>query len=276
MIRRRRSPLRYLIPALVVGVALWWAKIWPFRQAESPPPAKIPAVGDRVREAYEALAADFREKIPLTEFAGMYLRMADPDSRGALPKIRRAQVIDATGPEHPQVRFSVEYPGAKTRVENHFAFARVDGAWRLWSFSRVTSDPSARPASPKLPARSPPPPAASAVTPTPGDKKQPAVKAEPGKEPRPTKSSEPPAPALPKAKRPSPRYYVIQQGDTLGSISRHFYGTTRYWRRILEANPGLDERRLRIGRRILIPSLPELPPPSERKATDAKPSTATP
>lgn len=54
------------------------------------------------------------------------------------------------------------------------------------------------------------------------------------------------------------RRYVISPGDTLIGIAARLYRDPRLWRRIAEANPGLDPRRLPIGRSI---SLPELVPP---------------
>lgn len=49
--------------------------------------------------------------------------------------------------------------------------------------------------------------------------------------------------------------YVIQAGDTLAAISAVFYGSVQPWRRILDANPGLDAAALPVGQAIIIPSL---------------------
>ena len=54
------------------------------------------------------------------------------------------------------------------------------------------------------------------------------------------------------------RRYVIKPGDTLTAIAERLYRDPRLWRRLTEANPGLDPRRLPVGRSI---SLPEPPPP---------------
>ena len=35
---------------------------------------------------------------------------------------------------------------------------------------------------------------------------------------------------------PEPRIYVVQKGDSLSKIAKHFYGNTTGWRRIYEAN----------------------------------------
>jgi len=265
MMRRRRSPLRYLVPALVVFLILWWVRVWPFRSSP-PPPASMPAVGDVVREAYEAQATSFRGKVPLDEFATMFHRMADPDCGGELPRIRTARAVDASGPEHPEAHFRVEYPGVKTDAEYHFT--QVEGIWQLQSFTRT---PSERPVSgEEATSRAVPPAAASGLAPRPP---QPAA-AKPSSAAPAASSPEPTTATAVAPHLPASRHYVIQQGDTLSSISRHVYGTTRYWRRILEANPGLRERNLRVGRRIAIPAPPELVPGQDEP--DTKPVTPTP
>jgi len=47
--------------------------------------------------------------------------------------------------------------------------------------------------------------------------------------------------------------YTIRKGDTLWNISQRAYGNGKHWRRLAEANSGLDPRRLRIGQSIAIP-----------------------
>lgn len=56
--------------------------------------------------------------------------------------------------------------------------------------------------------------------------------------------------------------YVIQEGDRLDLLARHFYGDPRLWWRILDANPDLDTGVLislkdRAGEVILIPKARE-------------------
>jgi LysM repeat protein len=50
--------------------------------------------------------------------------------------------------------------------------------------------------------------------------------------------------------------YIIQAGDTLAQISAVFYGSPQHWRRIAEANAGLDPADLHIGETIRIPPAP--------------------
>jgi len=51
--------------------------------------------------------------------------------------------------------------------------------------------------------------------------------------------------------------YVVKKGDNLSAISQKFYGTSRNWKKILEANkPELsDPSKLRIGQKIKIPKI---------------------
>jgi LysM repeat protein len=71
----------------------------------------------------------------------------------------------------------------------------------------------------------------------------------------------PPAPAVAQvggatgtaAAPAGPRTYIVQTGDTLAEISAVFYGDTAQWRRIVDANPGLDPGRLVPGTKLVIP-----------------------
>jgi len=49
--------------------------------------------------------------------------------------------------------------------------------------------------------------------------------------------------------------YVIKKGDTLQEISQKFYGTTKSWKKIANANKGVikDPNKLPIGGKIKIP-----------------------
>ena len=51
----------------------------------------------------------------------------------------------------------------------------------------------------------------------------------------------------------SMRRYLIRPGDTLIGIAARLYRDPQLWRRIAEANPGLDPRRLPVGRSISLP-----------------------
>ena len=52
------------------------------------------------------------------------------------------------------------------------------------------------------------------------------------------------------------RSYTVQSGDTLADIATLFYGSPAPWRRIVEANPGLDPAKLAPGQELVIPPAP--------------------
>lgn len=54
------------------------------------------------------------------------------------------------------------------------------------------------------------------------------------------------------------REYVVQEGDTLHMISRKFYGTTKYYLLIMQANNLEDTRAMRIGAKLVIPPRPDV------------------
>ncbi len=53
------------------------------------------------------------------------------------------------------------------------------------------------------------------------------------------------------------RSYTIQKGDSLSNISRKFYGSSKYYKRIFEANRKIipSEKALRPGQVLKIPRL---------------------
>jgi hypothetical protein len=53
--------------------------------------------------------------------------------------------------------------------------------------------------------------------------------------------------------------YLVQGGDTLAGISKTWYGSARYWRAIVAANPGLDPTALKIGQVLVIPEVGSAP-----------------
>jgi nucleoid-associated protein YgaU len=58
---------------------------------------------------------------------------------------------------------------------------------------------------------------------------------------------------------PAATYHVVEPGDSYIKLSRRYYGNDSSWRRIAQAN-GLDESRLPLGRRLIIPPLAEPAP----------------
>jgi nucleoid-associated protein YgaU len=49
--------------------------------------------------------------------------------------------------------------------------------------------------------------------------------------------------------------HEVAAGETLTHVSRRYYGSDHRWQVILDANPGLDPRRMPVGREIVVPAL---------------------
>ncbi len=47
--------------------------------------------------------------------------------------------------------------------------------------------------------------------------------------------------------------YVVQKKDTLWSIAKKVYGDGQRWKDIVEANPGLNPRKLHTGQKLNLP-----------------------
>lgn len=67
------------------------------------------------------------------------------------------------------------------------------------------------------------------------------------------------------------RRHRVESGETLSSIAARYYGDAAEWRRVADANPGLDADRLAIGTVILVP-LVEAPvsPPVETPSSPSE------
>lgn len=68
------------------------------------------------------------------------------------------------------------------------------------------------------------------------------------------------------ARRPAPasagsRTYTIRKGDVLGLIAQRELGSSKRWKEILSLNPGLDEKKLHVGKTILLPTTGATPAP---------------
>lgn len=71
------------------------------------------------------------------------------------------------------------------------------------------------------------------------------------------------------------QYYTIKKGDTLGSISKKFYGTTKYWKEIAKTNNISNPAGLRVGKKIKIPQINDekIATYKSRAKFDRKPKT---
>lgn len=96
--------------------------------------------------------------------------------------------------------------------------------------------------------------------------------------------SAPPLPDEPKAggtgpdstqaQAPAAVTYVVQGGDTPGSIARRYYGDATRWPEIARANPGLKTTSLHIGQVLLLTPGPGPTPNPQPAAIAEKPTTA--
>ncbi len=72
--------------------------------------------------------------------------------------------------------------------------------------------------------------------------------------PRPEPTVEKPKPPAEQPEpEPSPTIYTIQKGDTLWSIAKRLLGDGKRHKEILALNPGLEAKKLPVGKTIKIP-----------------------
>ena len=79
----------------------------------------------------------------------------------------------------------------------------------------------------------------------------------PARMPEPS-AKEPARPSVETPRAASAETYTIIAGNSLGRIAARLYGDARRWPSLIEANPGLHPRQLRVGQVI---KLPREPPP---------------
>lgn len=95
--------------------------------------------------------------------------------------------------------------------------------------------------------------------------------------PLPPKVETPPAPPVqptPKAKRT----HVVKAGESLSTISRHYYGTPDRYGKIAAANNLHDREMLRVGQVLVIPDLthaPSVPAVSNENNNNEEPAQST-
>ena len=58
------------------------------------------------------------------------------------------------------------------------------------------------------------------------------------------------------------RTHVVQQNETLSTISLAAYGSANYYPHILRANPGLDPKKMKVGQSIILPDISAVKPQS--------------
>lgn len=80
--------------------------------------------------------------------------------------------------------------------------------------------------------------------------------------PTPAPLVETPAPA------PEGKTHTVASGELLGDIALKYYGSSKAWKKIQDANQGVDPKNLKVGQKLIIPA-------AEPKATDSAPSTVS-
>lgn len=182
-----------------------------------------------------------------------------PEHRTAADEIRTSP---DTRPAPPVIHSSTDRPGGPTT-----ATATRDVPPPL------PTGPSAAPSA-ASPASTPPAPLTTSTTttrPEISSANSPAVPTRP--EERETRPAEPPVktsinqnsnaaperpvpPATPVDATAPPagwRRYTVRGAESVGFLAREEYGSTRFWRQIAEANPGVDVDRLKPGQMLLLP-----------------------
>jgi nucleoid-associated protein YgaU len=91
----------------------------------------------------------------------------------------------------------------------------------------------------------------------------------------PPTAAPPSATATPAAPKPL-AYHVVAKGETYRILAQRYYKDASKWRLIYQANNQIDQERLAIGTKLVIPALPGTAPthPSATTATAAKPTEA--
>ena len=67
-------------------------------------------------------------------------------------------------------------------------------------------------------------------------------------------TSTPPAKSTTPAAAPAGAEYTVKSGDTLEAIARAQLGDGQKWRAIVEMNPGLDPKALKVGQKLKMPA----------------------
>ncbi len=148
---------------------------------------------------------------------------------------------DASLPPAPALRHSTSQPAHSSETASPPAGSRTDP-------THASPSPQSAPTRIATDARG-----------TPGDARPPVAVAPP-------RSAEPSSPARDSA-RESAQEYTIQPGDTLIAIADAVYGDESLWAQIKAANPGVDENRLLVGKKLVIP-------PRDARRTAATPPPA--
>ncbi|MGD0387422.1 MAG: LysM domain-containing protein [Tepidisphaeraceae bacterium] len=84
------------------------------------------------------------------------------------------------------------------------------------------------------------------------------------------------SPATPTPPASTPRTHRVASGESPYSISQLVYGSGKYYKKILAANPGIDPRRLKIGQILVIPELSDADKPAPAAGNASAAATVDP
>ncbi len=56
------------------------------------------------------------------------------------------------------------------------------------------------------------------------------------------------------------KVHVVKSGEVLGDIAQQYLGSAKKWKDLVQANPGLDPKSLKVGQKINIPAKPDVAP----------------
>lgn len=82
--------------------------------------------------------------------------------------------------------------------------------------------------------------------------------------------------AMTPSTRPSTQTHTVAAGETFSSISAQVYGSSKYFAKLVAANPNIDPHRLRVGMKIVIPELSSSTSATSADATTPTATTPTP
>ncbi len=79
------------------------------------------------------------------------------------------------------------------------------------------------------------------------------ARSEPPRAEPPRTTPTPPVASKPVEPSPPPRTHIVQNGETLSSISQQYYGSSDQWQRIAKANAIKNPNVVPVGTRLIIP-----------------------
>lgn len=275
------KPAKLLAAVAVLAFAaagLYYAWLAPARKAGTTPTVKLSRQDQAGPKATpEAAGRDLRElpvvpadPVPASAApAGVPVdAFADAKSATAVPNFTPVTEPIKPLPAEGLPGFSPAPAGAAAVITAKPA--TTSGTGTAAAPAAGASSPPASPTVPPAPGKvAGATPASSGASPVPGTSTQaplpplpaPAAKGAsvpPGAGATSGKAAVPPAAVVPPPAKPAPTQdtYTVKEGDSIAGIWASITGSERGWERMLEANPGVDPSRLKIGQVLKVPAAP--------------------